>query len=150
MTPAGSLFGAFDASVHYGPDNATPTSAAIGYVIRDGTTTAVEYSGSVSAVVSSTDLEYRALLEMVEAVAGRFEAPSALHVRGDADVVLRAVDPSDPTEPSGRIARRRTAAIRRTVESLRVPTVTYRSVPRGDNERAHELARAGHRPDHPP
>jgi ribonuclease HI len=139
-----SLFGYFDASVHYGPANARPTSGAIGYLVEDGTETLLEHSGPVTAFVSSSALEFRALLAMVRAVADRFETASSLHLHGDADAVLRAVDPSDPAEPVDSVARRRAAEIRETVAGLSVPEVTYRTVPREHNERAHELARAGH------
>ena len=58
----------FDASVLYGPDNGTPTSAAIGFLVESGVTTHVERSIPVDAFVSSSHLEYRALLEAVRAV----------------------------------------------------------------------------------
>lgn len=132
----------FDASVLYGSDNATPTSAAIGYHVDAGTETRVAVSESVETFVSSTDLEYRALLEAVRAVTDRFADLSSLHVHGDADVVIRTVDPDHPARAKGRVARRRVAAVRELVAD--VPVVTYRAVPRGHNERAHDLARTGH------
>jgi ribonuclease HI len=132
----------FDASVLYAADNATPTSAAIGYHVDAGTETRVAGSESVDTFVSSTDLEYRALLEAVQAVTDRFSDLSSLHVHGDADVVIRTVDPDHPARAKSRIARRRVATIRERVAD--VPVVTYRAVPRGHNERAHDLARAGH------
>ncbi len=136
-----SLVVAFDASVRYGPENATPVSGAIGYLVEEGATVHVERSAGVDAVVSSTALEFRALLAALRAVDARF-APSTLHVRGDADAVIRAVDPARPTEPSGRIVRRRVGAIHELVAD--VPVVSYRAVDRRGNERAHDLARAGH------
>jgi ribonuclease HI len=132
----------FDASVLYGSDNATPTSAAIGYHVDAGTETRVAVSERVEAFVSSTDLEYRALLEAVRALTTRFSDLSSLHVHGDADVVIRTVDPDHPARARSSIARRRVAAIRDHVDD--VPVVTYHAVARGHNERAHELARAGH------
>jgi ribonuclease HI len=139
---APSLVASFDASVRYAADNATPTSGAVGYVVDDGATTVVEGSRAVDAVVSSTALEYRALYEAVRAVDRAHDRVASLHLRGDADVVLRAVDPTDPTEPSGRVVRRR---VRRTRALLAdVPSVTYRAVGRERNRRAHRLATDGH------
>lgn len=132
----------FDASVLYAADNATPTSAAIGYHVDAGTETRIEAAESVDAFVSSTDLEYRALLEAVRALTARFSDLSSLHIHGDADVVLRTVDPTHPARAKSRIARRRVATIRELVAD--VPVVTYRAVSRGHNQRAHDLARAGH------
>jgi hypothetical protein len=40
--PSLSLY--FDASVLYGPDNATPTSAAVGFLVESGVTTHVKRS----------------------------------------------------------------------------------------------------------
>lgn len=139
---APSLLAYFDASIHHGADNATPTSAAVGFLVEDGTETYVERSLAVDAFVSSAALEYRSLLETVRAVDATFEAVSSLHVHGDADAVLRAVDPGTPARPSDGVERRRVAAIRDAVAD--VPLVTYRSIPRTDNERAHRLARRGH------
>lgn len=136
-----SLEVAFDASVRYGPDNATPQSGSLGYVVR-GATPLFECSRSVGAVVSNTALEYRALLEAVAAVDRAFDRVASLHVRGDADAVLRACDPADGMEPNGRVERRRVARIRYHVADI--PDVTYRSVPSPHNERAHALASAGH------
>ncbi|MFB6168821.1 MAG: hypothetical protein ABEJ43_08240 [Haloferacaceae archaeon] len=138
---APSLELAFDASVLYGPDNARPRSGALGYVVRQGTPL-FECSRSVDAVVSNTALEYRALLEAVAAVDRAFDRVAALHVCGDADVVIRACDPADGMDPNGRVERRRVARIRDHVAD--VPDVTYRSVPSEHNERAHALASAGH------
>ena len=137
-----SLEVAFDASVLYGPDNATPRSGALGYVVVCGATSLFECSRSVDAFVSNTALEYRALLEAVAAVDRAFDRVASLHVCGDADVVLRACDPADGMVPNGRVERRRVAGIREHVAD--VPEVTYRSVPSPHNERAHQLARAGH------
>ncbi|WP_324663279.1 ribonuclease H family protein [Haloarcula sediminis] len=139
--PSLSLY--FDASVHYGPDNATPTSAAVGFLVESGTTTHIERSMAVDAFVSSTHLEYRALLEAVRAVAATDDRVASLHVHGDADAVIRAVDPDRPATPGDRVCRRRVGAIREAVAA--VPVVTYRVVGRDENERAHRLARAGHR-----
>lgn len=138
---APSLELAFDASVLYGPDNARPRSGAIGYVVRRGRPL-FECSRSVEAVVSNTALEYRALLEAVAAVERAFDRVATLHVRGDADAVLGALDPTTGTEPTGRVERRRVARIREHVAGI--PDVTYRSVPSARNERAHTLASAGH------
>jgi ribonuclease HI len=137
-----SLEVAFDASVRYGPDNATPQSGALGYVVVRGATPLFECSRSVNAVVSNTALEYRALLEAVAAVDRAFDRVASLHVRGDADAVLRACDSADEMVPNGRVERRRVARIREHVAD--VPDVTYRSVPSSHNERAHALASAGH------
>jgi ribonuclease HI len=139
--PSLSLY--FDASVLYGPDNATPTSAAVGFLAESGTTTHVERSLAVDAFVSSAHLEYRALLEAVRAVTAADDRIASLHVHGDADAVIRAVNPDTPATPGDRIGRDRVAAIREAVDPI--PVVTYRVVGRGENRRAHRLARAGHR-----
>lgn len=140
---APSLLLYFDASVHYGRDNATPTSAAVGFLVESGATTHIERSMAVDAFVSSAHLEYRALLEAVRAVANTGERVASLHVHGDADAVIRAVDPDHPASPGDRVCRRRVDSIRDAVDGI--PVVTYRVVGRGENERAHRLARAGHR-----
>jgi ribonuclease HI len=137
-----SLLLYFDASVRYAGDNATPTSAAVGFVVGDGTETLVEGSFPVRTFVSSAHLEYRALLEAVQAVAGMDGRIASLHVHGDADAVVDAVDPATDAEPGDRIRRQRTEEIRAAVDSI--PRVTYRAVGRGENERAHALAQAGH------
>ncbi|MBV0923891.1 reverse transcriptase-like protein [Halomicroarcula limicola] len=139
---APSLLLYFDASVLYGPDNGTPTSAAVGFLVKDGTTTILERSMHVDAFVSSAHLEYRALLEAVRAVEELSTTVASLHVHGDADAVLRAVDPRHHAMPDDAVARRRVASIHECVADI--PVVTYRAVKRGENERAHELARAGH------
>jgi len=137
-----SLLAYFDASVLYGSDNGTPTSGAIGFLVEDGTTTYIETSRSVGAFVSSAALEFRALRETVKAVDEQFTDVSSLHLHGDADAVIRAADPGHPAEPSHPVLRRRIADVHARVAD--VPVVTYRSLPRGRNERAHALARAGH------
>ena len=136
-----SLLGYFDASVHFGPDNETPTSGAVGYVVSDGLRTCLEGSLPVDAVVSTSALEFRACLELVRAVDRAFDRPSSLHVHGDADAVIRAVDPAVPAAPSASVARRRVAEIRDHVADI--PVVTYQVVDRSDNDRAHKLAREG-------
>jgi len=138
-----SLLAYFDASVHYGPDNATPVSAAIGFLVEDGVETYVERSLAVEAFVSSAALEHRALVETVRAVADRFDRVSSLHLHGDADAALRATDPDHPAEPTDPVARRRVREVRELLAD--VPVVTYRSVDRSRNARAHDLARQGHR-----
>ena len=140
-----SLLAYFDASVHYGPDDATPTSAAIGFLVEDGVETHLERSLAVEAFVSSAALEHRALVETVRAVADRFDRVSSLHLHGDADAALRATDPSHPAEPTGPVARRRVREVHELLAD--VPVVTYRAVDRSRNARAHDLARRGHR-DH--
>ncbi|MDS0260470.1 hypothetical protein NDI56_13780 [Haloarcula sp. S1CR25-12] len=140
---APSLLLYFDASVHYGADNATPTSAAVGFLVESGVTTHIERSLAVDAFVATAHLEYRALLEAVRAVTATGDRVASLHVHGDADAVIRAVDPDHPAEPGDRICRDRVDAIRAAVADI--PVVTYRAVRRGENERAHDLARAGHR-----
>jgi ribonuclease HI len=137
-----SLLVAFDASVLYGPDNATPTSGAVGFVVEEGTTTHIEGSRSVDAVVSNVALEYRALLAAVRAVDDRFDRVASVHIHGDADEVINVVDPSQPAEPTGRVVSRRVIEIRDRLSA--VPDVTYRALPRTLNERAHRLARSGH------
>lgn len=141
-----SLLLYFDASVRYGPDNATPTSAAVGFVVGDGTETLIEQSLPVGTFVSSTHLEYRALLEAVQAVEAMDGRIASLHVHGDADAVVDAVDPAVDAEPGDQIMQKRVRAIRAAVED--VPTVTYRAVGRGENRRAHDLAQRGHTGDH--
>jgi len=141
FAPSLSLY--FDASVHYGPDNATPTSAAVGFLVESGARTHIERSLAVDAFVSPAHLEYRALLSAVRAVAATDDRVASLHVHGDADAVIRAVDPDHPATPGDRVCRTRVEAIRDAVAEI--PVVTYRVVGRGENERAHRLARAGHR-----
>jgi len=138
--PSLSLY--FDASVLYGPDNATPTSAAVGFLVESGSTTHVERSMPVDAFVSSAHLEYRALLEAVRTVAASDDRVASLHVHGDADAVIRAVDPDHPATPTDPVVRHRVVAIRDAVDQI--PVVTYRVVNRGENQRAHALARNGH------
>jgi ribonuclease HI len=139
--PSLSLY--FDASVLYGADNATPTSAAVGFLVESGATTHIERSLPVDAFVSSAHLEYRALLEAVRAVAATDDRVASLHVHGDADAVIHAVDPDHPATPGDRICRTRVDAVGEAVAEI--PVVTYRVVGRGENARAHRLARAGHR-----
>jgi len=141
FAPSLSLY--FDASVHYGPDNATPTSAAVGFLVESGATTHIERSMAVDAFVSTAHLEYRALLEAVRVVAATDERVASLHIHGDADAVIRAVDPDHPATPGDRICRTRVDAVREAVDGI--PVVTYRVVGRDGNRRAHDLARAGHR-----
>ena len=137
-----SLVLSFDASVHYGPAHARPVSGAIGYVVEEGTETRLSGSERVDHLVSSSALEFRALLEAVVAVDETFDRVASLHVRGDADAVITAVDPRREAMPRGAVSRRRVRRIQRLLDEI--PTVTYRIVPRGLNERAHHLARAGH------
>ena len=110
--------------------------------MEEGTETRLSGSGRVEHLVSSSALEFRALLEAVVAVDETFEEVASLHVRGDADAVVEAVDPRREAMPHGAVSRRRVHHIRRLLDPI--PTVTYRVVPRGLNERAHHLARAGH------
>jgi len=138
-----SLTVAFDASVLYAADNATPVSGAIGFVIREGREPVVERSRAVDAFVGNVALEYRALRAASRVVADRFDRVASVHVRGDADVVIQTVDPDHPATPSGAVVRRRVTAIRDHLAD--VPTVSYRAVDGGRNSRAHHLARTGHR-----
>lgn len=140
-----SLRLSFDGSVLYGPLNASPTAAAIGYVIETHEPI-LEGSRSLSAFVSSTHVEYRALVEAVRAVAALSEhrTVASLHVRGDAAAVIEAADPKRPTRPSDDILQRRVETIRALVDPI--PQVSYRQVARSRNQRAHELARRPHRP----
>jgi len=138
-----SLLAYFDASVHYGPDNATPVSAAVGFLVEDGVETYIEQSMHVDAFVSSAALELRALVETVRAVVDRFDRVSSVHLHGDADAALRSTDPAHPAEPTDAVGRRRVREARDLLAD--VPVVTYRAVDRSRNARAHELARRGHR-----
>jgi len=137
-----SLVLSFDASVHYGPAHAKPVSGAIGYVVAEGTETRLSGSERVDHLVSSSALEFRALLEAVAATVERFDDVASLHIRGDADAVVEAVDPRRDAMPRGGVSRRRVHRVRRLLAPI--PTVTYRVVPRELNERAHHPARAGH------
>lgn len=129
----------FDGSVRYGPDNATPTAAAIGFVGTAGEPL-VAGSRTLSAFVSSTHVEFRALVAAARAVAGlsRHRQVSSVHVRGDAAAVIDAVNPDRTATAGDEIRRRRVEQVRAALAS--VPTVTYRTVGRQRNERAHELA----------
>lgn len=141
-----SLVVRFDGSVRYGPDNATPQTAAIGYVVAEADPL-VEGSRELSAFVSSTHVEFRALLAGVRAVMAlrRHERVSAVHVRGDAAAVIETVDP-DRDRPAGDdICRRRTERIRDALGPI--PTVTYRRVGRGANKPAHDLATRAYSPN---
>jgi len=142
-----SLVLRFDGSVRYGPNNADPRAAAIGYVVEE-TEPVLEGCREVSAFVSSTHVEFRALVAGARAVAELAECDrvSDVHVRGDSAAVIETVDPTSATAVGGDICRRRAERVRELLEP--VPTVTYRRVRRADNDRAHELAiRAYDRPD---
>jgi ribonuclease HI len=138
-----SLVLRFDGSVRFGPDNADPQAAAIGYVIEEAEPL-VEWSQELSAFVSSTHVEFRALVAGVRAVAALMDHQrvSAVHVRGDAAAVIDTVDPSRTTAVDDGICRRRTERVRDALAP--VPTVTYRHVRRYENERAHDLATRGY------
>ena len=141
-----SLVLRFDGSVRYGPDNADPRAAAVGYVVEEARPV-LEGCRELSAFVSSTHVEFRALVAGARAVAELAERDrvSDVHVRGDSAAVIETVDPSRPTGVGGDVCRRRTKRVRELLEP--VPTVTYRRVGRGKNDRAHELAvRAYDRP----
>ncbi|WP_299335021.1 reverse transcriptase-like protein [Haloplanus sp.] len=139
-----SLVLSFDGSVLYGPANATPATAAIGYVIS-AHEPIVEGSRSLSTFVSSTHVEYRALVAGARAVTNVSDhrTVASLHVRGDAVAPVEAVDPDHPTEPNDGILRRRVETVQTMVDPI--PQVSYRTVPRARNRRAHELARRPHR-----
>jgi ribonuclease HI len=140
-----SLVLRFDGSVRYGPDNAEPRAAAIGYVAAAGTPL-LEGSRALSTFVSSTHVEFRALVAGARAVAAlaRHRDVAAVHVRGDAAAVLEAVDPDHPGAPGDRVRRRRVETVREALAPI--PRVTYRRVGRGANERAHALATRAHNP----
>jgi len=134
-----SLVVRFDGSVRYGPDNATPRTAGIGYVVEEGEPV-VEGSRELSAFVSSTHVEFRALVAAARAVAAFCDHRriSDVHVRGDAAAVIDAVDPARDGDVGDPIRRRRVERVRGALAPA--PTVTYRCVSRGENRRAHELA----------
>jgi hypothetical protein len=67
---------------------------------------------------------------------------SSLHLHGDTDAVLRATDPDHPAEPTDSVGHRRVRAVQDLFDD--VPVVTYRSIDRSHNRRAHELVRRGH------
>lgn len=140
-----SLILSFDGSVLYGPSNATPTAAAIGYAISTHEPI-VEGSRSLSTFVSSTHVEYRALVDAARAVAALSEhrTVASLHIRGDAAAAIEAVDPERPAQPSDDILRRRVEMIQTLLDPI--PQVSYRRIARARNHRAHELARRPHRP----
>jgi ribonuclease HI len=134
-----SLVLRFDGSVRYGPANADPRTAAIGYVI-EAAKPLVEGSRELSAFVSSTHVEFRALVAGARAVTTLMDhrRVSDVHVRGDAAAVINTVDPSRQTAANDGICQRRAERVQ---EAFRpVPTVTYRHVSRNENERTHELA----------
>lgn len=144
MTDLGlSVILAFDGSVLYGPSNAAPTAAAIGYVLSTHEPI-LEGSRSLSTFVSSTHVEYRALVEGVRAVADIAEhrTVASLHIRGDAAAAIEAVDPDHPTEPSDGVLQRRVETVRELIDPI--PQVSYRTVTRTRNQRAHELAQRPH------
>jgi len=139
-----SLVLRFDGSVHYGPANASPRAAAIGYVVEAGRPL-VEGSRSLSTFVSSTHVEFRALVAGARAVAAlaTHREVSSVHVRGDAAAVIQAVDPSRDATPGDAVRRRRVSIVRDALAD--VPQVSYRCVKRGKNQRAHALAARPHR-----
>ena len=130
----------FDGSVLYGADNATPTAASIGFVARAGKPL-VEGSRALSAFVSSTHVEYRALVAGARAVSRlrRHRDVAAVHVEGDAAAVVEATDPDHPAVPGDDVLERRVRTVRRLLAP--VPTVTYHEVGRDRTRRAHDLAR---------
>jgi ribonuclease HI len=138
-----SLVLRFDGSVGYGPENADPRTAAIGYVVETGTPL-VEGSRALSAFVSSTHVEFRALVAGARAVAAlsTHRPVSAVHVRGDAAAVIDTVDPTRPAVPGDAIRRRRVDTVRDALAD--VPTVTYQQTTREQNRRAHVLAARPH------
>ena len=145
MTGLGlSLVLTFDGSVHYGPANASPQAAAIGYVVEAGRPL-VEGSRALSTFVSSTHVEFRALVAGARAVAAlaTHRTVSSVHVRGDAAAVIQAVDPASDTSPGDAVRRRHVDIIRDALAD--VPRVTYRRIKRGNNQRAHALAARPHR-----
>lgn len=129
----------FDGSIRYGPDNAAPQWAAIGYVIEEAKPL-VEGSQELSTFVSNTHVELRALLAGVQAITELREhrRVSGVHVRGDAAAVIDTVDPARETTVDDGIFRQRTERIHEMLAL--VPQTTYRCVSRHRNERAHELA----------
>jgi ribonuclease HI len=129
----------FDGSVRYGPDNADPRAAAIGYVVEEAKPL-IEGSHQLSTFVSSTHVEFRALVAGVQAVAALMDHHriSDVHVRGDAAAVIDTVDPTRLAAVDDDICRRRAERVRDTLAL--VPRVTYKQVRRYENERAHELA----------
>jgi ribonuclease HI len=141
-----SVVCSFDGSVLYGADNARPTAAAIGYVVSAGGPL-VEGSRPLAAFVSSTHVEYRALVAAARAVAALADHRSIadVHVRGDADGVIQTVDPDAAAEPGDDVCRRRVATVRELLAPF--PTVSYRAVDRGRNHRAHALAARAHPTD---
>jgi ribonuclease HI len=149
MTASGlgeSLVLSFDGSVLYGPKNARPTAASVGYVVTAGKAIA-EGSHRLSAFVSSTHVEYRALVAGARAVAAirRHRDVVSLHVRGDAAAVIQAVDPTHPARPGDDVRRRRVETVRDLFAPI--PEVTYRKVGRDRNRRADQLATRAHGTD---
>ena len=118
MTALGrSLVLRFDGSVRYGPNNADPRAAAIGYVVEE-TGPVLEGCREVSAFVSSTHVEFRALVAGARAVAALAERErvSDVHVRGDSAAVIGTVDPTSATAVGGDICRRRAERVRELLE----------------------------------
>jgi ribonuclease HI len=140
-----SLVLQFDGSVRYGPENATPQTAAIGFVVSEAAPL-IEGSRELSAFVSSTHVEFRALVAGAQAVRALrdHERVSTVHVRGDAAAVIDTVDPSRQRAVGDDICQRRAERVRDSLAPI--PTVTYRCVGRTANERAHELATRAYGP----
>lgn len=140
-----SLVLRFDGSARYGPYNATPQTAAVGYVVSE-VDPLVEGSRELSAFVSSTHVELRVLVAGARAVTAfrDHERASAVHVRGDAAAVIDTVDPDRRGTVDDDICQRRAKRVRDALASI--PTVTYRCVGRADNDRAHELATRAYGP----
>jgi len=134
-----SLVLRFDGSVRYGPENAKPQAAAIGYTITAGDPL-VEGSRALSTFVSSTHVEFRALVAGARAAAelATHRRVSSVHVRGDAAAVIDAVDPERSATPGDPIRKRRVEQVHSFLSPI--PQVTYRRVGRSRNDRAHTLA----------
>jgi ribonuclease HI len=100
----------------------------------------IEGSRELSAFVSSTHVELRALVAGARALGELTDhhQVNAVHVRGDAAAVIDTVDPSRPAGVDDSICRRRAERVRELLAP--VPTITYRHVGRYENERPHKLA----------
>ena len=142
--PSGPTFLYFDGSVRYDTDGETPISAAGGYSIETAGSVLQERSLQIPRPVSSTHAEYHALLQAVQEIDNLAYPVESLYVYGDSESVMSTVDPSANSTPRDRFGRRQVAWIQS--QLAEIPTVGYRTVPRGQNHNAHRLATRGHDP----
>lgn len=138
----------FDAS-YLPPDHENGPSAAVGYVVTDARGNLISRRGySLRNFVSSTHVEYQALIEALTFVDG-LDSIEQVYVYGDAESVIECVKPDGEASPNDRttskFARKARTALER-FDHCHLRTFQYgeNSKPRDKNTRADALARRGH------